>query len=197
VVLIVMLAAGAALAACGPTGPTGAPTAGSTGVASTAGPSAGASPSGESLEPLPTTAATVAVASSPPCAPADLKASHGLVEGAAGSRLTDVVLVSAIACSVDAYPALGLRDAGGAIVVGAPAAGPGRIDLQPGVGYESVIRIANWCAADPAFPLALEIVHEGQELPVTGSSFPEEGNLPPCNGGGGPILEGGAWLATP
>jgi hypothetical protein len=144
--------------------------------------------------PEPTPIGTSAAA---PCTAADLKASHGLIEGAAGSRLTTVDLVARIACSVDAFPALGLRDADGAILVGAAAGGPGRIDLIGGDAYESNVRVANWCAAEPAFPLALEIIIAGEELQVTGSSFPEEGDLPPCNGGAGPILEGTAWTAAP
>jgi hypothetical protein len=59
---------------------------------------------------LPTPAATQA-AGAPACTPADLKAEHGLVEGAAGSTLTTVLLTTAIACSIDAFPAMGLRDA--------------------------------------------------------------------------------------
>ncbi len=119
------------------------------------------------------------------------------MEGAAGSRITEVVLVSAVACSIDAFPALGLRDATDAALVGAPSSGPGRIDLVAGTAYTSNVRLANWCAAQPAFPLTLEIVLSGAELAVTGTSFPDEGDLPPCNGSGGPILEGTAWTATP
>lgn len=135
-------------------------------------------------------------AGAPPCTGADLKASHGLVEGAAGSQLTEVVLVAAVACSVDAFPTLGLRDASGAGVVGGVAGGAGRIDLAPNAAYASVVRIANWCAPEPAFPVTLEIRLGTEEVPVTGGSFPEEGSLPPCNGAGAPILEGGAWART-
>jgi hypothetical protein len=165
---------------------------------------------GATATPVPTTAATAPVtaappptpagsqaAGTPPCEPADVKASHGLVEGAAGSRLTTVVLVAAAPCSVAAFPALGLRDAAGAILIGAPAAGPGRIDLVAGGVYESTVRLANWCAPDPAFPLSLVLVLDGEEMTVTGSSFPDDGDLPPCNGEGGPILEAGGWVAAP
>jgi hypothetical protein len=127
----------------------------------------------------------------------DLKASHGLVEGAAGSRGTALILVSVDACSVDAFPSLGLRDATGASLIGAASIGPGRIDLAPGVAYQSDVRIANWCIAEPAFPLELELIVGGQEVSVTGSSFPEDGDLPARNGEGRPLLEGGAWTASP
>ena len=182
-----------ALAACTTAAPTATPTA-----VPVPTPSPTAAPTLPASTPTlaPTPAATV-VAGDPACTPADLKASHGLVEGAAGSRLTEVILVSAIACSVDAFPALGLRDASGDALVGAASSGPGRIELGPGAAYSSNVRLANWCAPEPAFPLQLEIIIGGDELAVTGTSFPEEGDLPPCNGTGGPILEATAWAASP
>jgi hypothetical protein len=149
--------------------------------------------------PPPTVLPTVAetgIANAPACTAADLKASHGLVEGAAGSRLTTVVLVAATTCSVDLYPALGLRDANGGELVGSAASGPGRIDLEPNASYQSDVRLANWCGLDPAFPIALELRLGAEELTVTGSSFPEEGDMPPCNGGGGAVLEAGSWEAA-
>ena len=148
------------------------------------------------LAPLPT-AADTGSAGTPPCEVADLKASHGLVEGAAGSRLTEVVLVSATTCSIDAYPALALRDADGDALLSGPAIGPGGIDLVPGVANISQVRLSNWCAPVPEFPLVLEIIVGGAELPVTGGSFPDDGDVPPCNGDGGPILEGSAWTQQP
>ncbi len=163
---------------------------------STAGPTGPASAPPETLAPLPT-AADTGTAGTPPCAVADLKASHGLVEGAAGSRLTEVVLVSAATCSIDAYPALGLRDAGGTALLSGPSIGRGGIDLVPGVANVSQVRLSNWCAPEPTFPLTLEIIVGGAELPVTGGSFPDDGDLPPCNGDGGPILEGTAWEPQP
>lgn len=162
----------------------------------TAGPTAPASAPPVTLPPLPT-AADTGSAGTPPCALADLKASHGLVEGAAGSRLTEVVLVSAATCSIDAYPALGLRDAGGTALLSGPSIGPGGIDLVPGVATVSQVRLSNWCAPEPAFPLTLEVIVAGAELPVTGGSFPDDGDLPPCNGDGGPILEASAWIQQP
>jgi hypothetical protein len=144
--------------------------------------------------PVPTVAPTSATGTA--CAAADLKASHGLVEGAAGSRLTTVVLVAQIACSIDAFPAVGLRDANGGALVGAVAAGPGRIELDPDVSYESTVRFGNWCGQEPAFPITIQLEIGAEELAVTGASFPEEGDMPPCNGGGGPVLEAGAWEAS-
>lgn len=143
------------------------------------------------------TAAETGIANAPPCSPSSLKASHDLVEGAAGSRITTVVLVAVLACSVDAYPAMGLRDANGTELVGSAAGGAGRIDLDPDTSYSTAVRFANWCNPDPKFPLSLAIRIGTEELGVSGSSFPDEGEMPPCNGGGGPVLEAGAWEATP
>jgi hypothetical protein len=59
---------------------------------------------------MPTTSG-IAAAGAPACTAADLKASHGLVAGAAGSRVTSVVLDAQVACSIDAFPAFGLANA--------------------------------------------------------------------------------------
>jgi hypothetical protein len=147
--------------------------------------------------PEPTPAGSAPVSAAAPCAPSDVKASHDLVDGAAGSRLTTVVLVASGVCSVEAWPAFALRDADGAPLVASSAGAAGRIDLVPAAQpYESVVRLSNWCAAEPRFPLTLDVVVNGQPILVTGSSFPEEGDLPPCNGGSGPILEANAWEAA-
>jgi hypothetical protein len=132
-----------------------------------------------------------------PCEPADVKASHGLVEGAAGSRLTSVVLVAAITCSVEASPAFVIRDAAGAPVVAGIAGGPGRIDLDPDNAYETEVRTANWCTGPWRFPFRLELVVNDRPIVVTGLPFPEEADVPPCNGSGGPILEATSWTASP
>ncbi len=193
-----MLALCVAFAACVPATTSPAPT-------STPGTSV--APTAATSEPTPTagpssapgTPAATEASTAPACEPADLKASHGLVEGAAGSRFTTVVLTAAVVCSVDAFPAFGLRDAKGAVLVGAAASGPGRIDVVAGASYESNVRLANWCADDPAFPLSFELIVGGAEVDVTGaSSFPEEGDLPPCNGvTQGRVLEATAWLESP
>jgi hypothetical protein len=181
-----------AVLACGQATPSATPTRGPT-VAPAPSTTLPAGTLPATVEPEPTVTDTGG-AGTPPCLLADLKASHGLIEGAAGSRLTEVVLVAASTCSVDAFPALRLRDSKGAGLIGAPSAGPGAIDLVPGVAYTSDVRVANWCAPEPSFPLSLLVVLGEDELPVTGDSFPEDGDLPPCNGDGGPTLEATAWL---
>ena len=147
----------------------------------------------------PTVAATPvpsSVAGSPGCTAADLKASHGITDGAAGSLFTEVLLVSNSTCSIDAFPALGLRDSTGTAILGGASGGPGRIELTPGVPYTSNVRVSNWCADEPSFPLELELIVGSEEVAVTGGSFPEDG-VPPCNGEGGPILEGTEWVPGP
>jgi len=155
-------------------------------------PTATAAPATATVTPAPSS-----ISAAPACTAADLKASHDLVEGAAGSRLTTVVLVAASACSVDLYPAMGIRDANGGELVGSTAGGAGRLDLDPNASYASAIRFVNWCSPDPAFPLSLVIRLGAGEVRVSGSSFPDEGDMPPCNGGGGPALEAGQWEAAP
>jgi hypothetical protein len=158
----------------------------------TAAPTQSAAPPTEPATPVPSP-----VTGGSACAAADLKASHDLVEGAAGSRFTNVVLVTASRCAIDAFPAMGLRDAHGAELVGSASGGPGRIDLDPNVSYTSAIRFDNWCNPEPAYPVALVIRIGAEEVAVSGSSFPGEGDMPPCNGPGGPTLEAGAWQAAP
>ena len=193
VATLLLVAVATALAACAPQTPTLSP------VVQTTGPSTPPITAFPSTAPTsaapPTAAAPTAAAGAPACTAADLKASHGLVEGAAGSRITEVVLVTSTACSIDTFPTLGIRDAAGTAIVGATAGGTGRMDLSSEASYTSEVRIANWCAPEPSFPLVLELRLGSEELAVTGSSFPEEGNLPPCNSSGAPILEAGAWTA--
>ena len=166
--------------------------------APTASPSLAPSVAPPSVAPSPSEEPPSQAAGAPPCEPADIKASHGLVEGGAGSRFTTVVLVSSVACSVDLWPAFGLKDGSGAMLVNGVAGGPGRIDLDPNLSYQSNVRLANWCANDPAFPLHFELLVGGEEEEVTGGSFPEEGDLPPCNGeAAGRVFEAQPWEVVP
>lgn len=166
----------------------------------TAAPSIPASATPPPVAPTP----SAPVAETPPpaaaqCEPADVKASHGRVDGAAGSRFTTVVLSPAFACSVDLFPAFGLRDANGAVLVGGVTGGSGRLDLDTELTYETNVRLANWCADDPVFPLRFELILGGATEEVTGATaFPEDGDVPPCNGETvGRILEASSWEASP
>jgi hypothetical protein len=130
------------------------------------------------------------------CAPADLKVSHGLIDGAAGSIFTEIVLVANSSCSVEASPSLGLQDKSGGELVPATSAGPGWIALAAGGAYTAQVRIANWCAPNPAFPLALVVWIDSDKLIVTGGSFPQDG-MPGCLSDGGVELESTPWVASP
>jgi len=160
-----------------------------------------------SFEPLPTdevpteppfTPDDTGSAGTPPCEPGALKASHGIMEVDADDRTTEVVLVSADTCSVDAYPTLLLQSAEGRVLVAANPLGAGGIDLIPGVAYTSDVRLSNWCLAAPAWPVSIGIVHEGGTIRVTGDSFPDEGAPPPCvYADADPTLTGSAWSPSP
>lgn len=115
------------------------------------------------------------------------------MEGAAGSRETEVILVTAVACAVPASPAFGLRDGGGAAVVAGAPGGDGQVVVQPGSTYVSDVRFANWCAAEPSYPLTLELRLPGETLEVTGGPFPENGDMPPCTDGPTPELIATPW----
>lgn len=134
----------------------------------------------------------------PPCAIDELKASRGITQVEADERVTELVLVAAGTCSVDAYPTLLLEDARSRILVAANAGGPGGIDLVPGVAYTSGVRLANWCLADPDYPVRIGILHGIETLLVTGDSFPDEGDAPPCvHEDADPVLSGTAWQPSP
>lgn len=134
----------------------------------------------------------------PPCAIGELKASRGITEVAGDERSTEVVLVAAGTCSVDAFPTVVLRDADGGILVEAKAGGTGGIDLVGGVAYTSVIRLSNWCLGEPEYPVSIGVRQGGATLAVTGESFPDEGDLPACvHEDADPALSATAWASAP
>jgi hypothetical protein len=59
-----------------------------------------------------------------------------------------------------------------------------------------MVRIANWCGPDPAFPLALVLWIDADKLVVGGGSFPD-GGMPGCIGTGGVRLESTPWTVSP
>jgi hypothetical protein len=154
------------------------------------------SPAATTAPTLAPTSAPTAVAGSTPCSVADLKASHGLVDGAAGSIFTDVVLESSSNCTVETAPSLGLQDKSGNALVTATAAGAGSIQLVAGGAYTSTVRIANWCQPEPAFPVSLVLWIDSEKLVVSGGSFPD-GGMPGCLGTDGVHLESTPWLVSP
>lgn len=163
-------------------GPTGAPSA-----SATAGPTDVASVEPSSEASGPTGAA---------CTALDLKVSHGLVEGTAGSRDTEVVLVTAVRCAVPASPAFAIRDAAGATVALSTPAGQDVLVVRPGGRYASDVQFANWCGDDPDYPLTLELRLDGESIAVTDGPFPESGDVPPCTAGDAPTLSASAWAPS-
>jgi hypothetical protein len=183
----------AVLGACGPAAPSPSPT-----IAATEAPtSVPASTVAATPSPVPTVVPTpTAVAGATPCGTADLKASHGLVEGAAGSIITEVVLVADTSCTVETSASLGLQDNSGTTLVTATPAGPGSIELVAGAAYTANVRIANWCKPEPAFPVSLLLWIDDEKLIVSGGSFPQDG-MPGCIGTDGVHLEDTPWVASP
>ena len=191
------------LAACGPRPP--APT--STPTASE--PSAsGSAPTPTPLDAVPSptpaaeapTATPVAAASEPPlsaawCTDEDLAVSHGLVEGAAGSRFTTVTLTveGASDCALANPPAYELRDANGNTIALARTGPIEAIVVSPGTVAASDVQLANWCQ-EAAQPFGLFLLVEGEAaILVGGGPFPEAGELPNCIGPGDVNFAGGAW----
>ena len=152
----------------------------------------------ESEAPEPTFTDTGAPGT-PPCGIDELKASRGITQVEGDERVTEILLVAAGTCSVDAFPTLFLQDDGGMKLVMADAAGPGGIDLVGGVAYVSAIRLSNWClVGDPAYPVSIGIKHATGTLMVTGDSFPDEGDLPACLfQDSEPLLAATAWQPRP
>jgi hypothetical protein len=181
--------------ACGPASSTSSPVPAATAPTETPGPTL--TPATQS--PVPTdvpTAVPSAIAGSTPCGVADLKASHGLDEGAAGSVITELVLESNSSCTVETAPSLGLQDKSGNALVTATPPGPGSIQLVAGGTYTTQVRIANWCQPEPAFPVSLVLWIDSEKLVVTGGSFPD-GGMPGCLGTDGVHLESTPWVVSP
>lgn len=154
------------------------------------------SPAATTAPTLEPTLAPTAVAGSTPCSVADLKASHGLDEGAAGSVITELVLESNADCTVATAPSLGLQDKSGNALVTATPPGPGSIQLVAGGAYTTHVRIANWCQPEPAFPVSLVLWIDSEKLVVSGGSFPD-GGMPGCLGTDGVHLESTPWVVSP
>lgn len=190
--LIVALLLAGAIGACNPVVPSPSVATERATLAPTVAPTEPTATIGPTATPVETDTAGM-----PPCEPSDLKASHGLVEASGDSRLTEVVLVSAGSCSVNLFPGVALTDPAGTAIVDSPSAGPGRLDLVADIGYRSQVRLASWCAPEPAFPLTLRLVVADAEIEVSGSSFPEDGELPPCTADGETVLEASAWNPMP
>ena len=191
---LAVVAVAAFLAACGQATSTPTPTA-TPAPATISPPTAAptATPVEATASPDPT-AIDTGSPGTPACAIEDLKASRGITEVDGDDRTTEVVLVAAGTCSVNAWPTLLLEDADSNILAAANAGGTGGIDLVPGVAYTSTVRLSNWCLGEPSYPVRIGILQGIGTLLVTGDTFPDEGDLPPCvHQDADPVLSGTAW----
>lgn len=189
-----------ALAACGSPSPTASPLPVLPTIVPPSEPAATPEPTpvpADSEPPEPTDDDT-GTAGTPPCTSAELKASHGITQADGDDRVTELILVAAETCSIDAYPALLLEDGRGKLLFAASAAGSGGIDLVGGVAYTSQVRLGNWCLGEPGYPVSIGIIEGVETITVTGDSFPDEGDLPPCaHEDADPELSGSAWQPAP
>jgi hypothetical protein len=119
-------------------------------------------------------------------------------EGAAGSQIATVRVTNAspTACILRGTPEVQLVAANGAVLIdsaaddpnGLPRIEPGApaFELGPGDSLPTLVRVANYCGADPPLPTTVAFV-----LPAdTGPG----GDVPPCNGPGTPgLAEMNGW----
>jgi len=151
------------------------------GTRATASPSASATPA----SPPASTAPAIG-----PCTAEDIAVASDPWSGAAGSRGTTVVLRivdSTPACDLPDVVTARIADAADATVVEG-ATDPVAIDrAESGTQLELGIAWSNWCEAEPAAPLSLQIqlVDEATWIPVIapGGAGPI---VPPCMGSGQP-----------
>jgi len=114
--------------------------------------------------------------------------------GAAGSRGTIVVakgVTSLQGCQIRGPATLTLRDANGAVMITGHTA-LNDVRLTAGMQFEVGVTWSNWCNAQPAQPVALQLTLPADATPVPlippgGGQIP----VPPCNGPGQPSSLGG------
>jgi hypothetical protein len=117
---------------------------------------------------------------------------------AAGTNWTYFVVLSAggfVDCHLPTSPTLELRDAAGTLLAVAEPfpASPSRIVLPPATAAATIVGFADWCSAQPALPLQLNLMIGSTRLPVvTRSEIPVPGcnsapETPPFFGYGGPL----------
>jgi hypothetical protein len=145
--------------------------------------------------PTPTSAATGGSSSGatpsagtglPACQLKDFAWASDPWTGAAGARGTNVVFRAADSiqpCAIDSRPSLALRDANGALVESAGGGVAPRVEVGPGSVLEIGIFWSNWCGAQPAQPLGLNLTLAGDPtalplVPPGGQQIP----VPPCSG---------------
>ena len=176
-------------------GPTASPSAAVSSAPSAAPSSALASPKTSSRPP-----ASVAPAGPTACKGAALSGRILDWQGAAGSRIADVVVTNtgSSPCYVRGTAGLELIDANGRILIGSksgesapPSVAPSdpTFDLAAGGTVKTMVQVSNYCGAPGTLPIRVRFT-----LPASGGSFtanPAAGvssaeAIPPCNGPGSP-----------
>ena len=121
-------------------------------------------------------------------------------QGAAGSRIADVLVTNtgSTPCYVRGTPGLELIDANGRVLIGSnaseaapPSVAPSdpTFDLAAGGTVKTMVQVSNYCGAPGTMPIRIRF-----NLPASGGSFtanPGPGvssaeAIPPCNGPGSP-----------
>jgi hypothetical protein len=123
------------------------------------------------------------------CAGADITATGGPWEGAAGSRGSSIVVTNAgsVACALPADPTVAMLDQAGTVVLAntPPQSGAGPTLVSgSSVGFSLVI--GNWCDQQVTFPLHFSLALAADAVEVDGLFATTLDDLPPCNGPGQP-----------
>jgi len=114
--------------------------------------------------------------------------------GAAGSRGTIVVaraVTSLAPCVIHGRATLTLRDANGTLLITGQTA-PTDIKVNAGMQVEVGVTWSNWCGAEPAQPMSLQLTLPGDSTPVPLVPANDHGlAFQTCNGPGQPSTLGG------
>jgi len=128
------------------------------------------------------------------CRAGDFAWSSGPWGGGAGSRGTIVVargVGSLQGCIIRGRATLTLRDANGTLLVTGHTA-LNDVRLTAGMQFEVGVTWSNWCGAEPAQPMSLQLILPGDSTPVPLVPANDHGlTFQTCNGPGQPSTLGG------
>jgi uncharacterized protein DUF4232 len=126
---------------------------------------------------------------SAPCLVSNLAIAPDPWGGAMGTRGTTILfrtVDSAGACTVSGGPAASIVDAGGRVLVRAPAVSGPPVQLGPGKVAELNVTWSNWCGTAPAQPLTLVLDLGASPIRIEVKSLDGGATMspPPCLGPG-------------
>jgi hypothetical protein len=145
--------------------------------------------------PVPTPTASPAPIAA--CRAGDFAWSADPWGGAAGSRGT-IILARAVAslgrCELQGDATLTLRDANGTLLITGKSAAT-KITVTAGQVFQVGVSWSNWCGAEPAQPISLQVTLPGDTMPVPLVPAADQGlTFKTCNGPGQPsVLSGTAF----